>query len=117
MTATAIAKVLRLSGALALVALCAACAAAMEDPAGFTVVSQDKYDFMTCPEIIGNRNNLTARDKELNKLVEKANAEPGGIVVSALAYRSELVHNRAMMHAAERAAVKNSCDTKPKPKP
>jgi hypothetical protein len=115
MTATAIAKVLRLSGALALAAFCTACATAIDDPAGFAVVSPDKYDFMTCPEIIGNRNNLTARDKELNRLMTKAESEPGGVVVSAMAYRSELVHNRALMHAAERAAVKNGCDAKPKP--
>ena len=112
---TSISRATRLTGVLTLAALCAACAAAMEDPAGFVVASQDRYDFMTCPEIISNRNNLTARITELNRLVDKANSEPGGVVVSTLAYRSELVQNRALLHAAERAAAKNGCD-KPKPK-
>ena len=40
----------RLAGVLALAGLCAACTT---DVAGYSVVTQDKYDIMTCTEIIG----------------------------------------------------------------
>jgi hypothetical protein len=84
------------------------------DPAGFGVVSQDRYDFMSCKEIIGHRNGQTARMKELGERIEKAEASPGGFIVSATAYRSEYVQARALAAAAERAARLNNCDA-PKP--
>ena len=103
----------RLAGVAALVALSAACGTA-SDPAGFSIVTQDRFDFMTCKEILDNRNGQTGRMKQLAELMEKAEASPGGILVSAAAYRSEYVHARALAAAAERAAQKNNCDT-PKP--
>ncbi len=63
-------RLVRLAGTVALAGLTAACAGGM-DP-GYSVVSQDRFDFMTCPEIIGHRANWTGREKQLNDLVEKA---------------------------------------------
>ena len=96
-------------GAVALVALCGGCATA-SDPAGFSVVTQDKYDFMSCPEIVPQRNALIVREKQLSELVSKAETGFGGAIVSYAAYRSELAQTRAMIAAANRAAQKNSCD-------
>ncbi len=95
-------------------ALAVAGCTGVADPAGFSIVSQDRYDFMTCKEIIGNRTAQTVRMKQLAELMDKAEASPGGILVSAAAYRSEYVHARALAAAAERAAQKNNCDA-PKP--
>src|SRR5947209_5812709 len=94
--------VFRLSAVAALAGLCGC--AAVSDPAGFSIVTQDRLDFMTCPEIIGARNGNNARVKQLTELIEKADASPGGFFVSATAYRTELVHARALAHAAERRA-------------
>jgi hypothetical protein len=69
---------------------------------------------MTCKEIVNNRTNQTARMKRLAELMEKAEASPGGILVSAAAYRSEYVHARGLAAAADRAARLNNCDA-PKP--
>ena len=99
----------RLTGALAFAALLAACSA-VNDPAGFTVVTQDKYDFMTCKEIINHRNAQTSRMKDLGGLIEKAESAPGGFLVSAGAYRSEYVQTRALAAAADRAARLQNCD-------
>ena len=99
----------RLAGALAFAALLAACSA-VNDPAGFTVVTQDRYDFMTCKEIIGHRNGQAARMKDLAGLIEKAESAPGGFLVGAGVYRSEYVQSRALVDAADRAARKNGCD-------
>ena len=52
--------------------------------------------------------------KQLAELIEKAEASPGGFIVSAAAYRSEYVQARALAAAADRAARLNNCDA-PKP--
>ena len=54
---SAFAAPMRLAGVLTAAALCAACTA---DVAGYSVVTQDKYAIMACPDIINNRNALTA---------------------------------------------------------
>lgn len=97
-------------------ALALAGCSAIEDPAGFSIVSQDRFDFMTCTEIINNRNGQQARMKQLGEWIEKAESSPGGFIVGAAAYRSEYVQARAMVAAADRAARKNNCEQPPKPK-
>ena len=81
------------------------------DP-GYSVVTQDRFDFMACPEIVGQRNNWTAREKQLTELVEKAESSPGGIIVSVAAYRSELAQARTQRRLAEKAAQDKGCDAK-----
>jgi hypothetical protein len=103
-------RLVRLAGAFALAGLTAACAGGM-DP-GYAVVTQDRFDFMTCPEIVGHRTNWTAREKQLNDLVEKAESSPGGIIVSVTAYRSELAQARTHRRLAEKAAQEKGCDAK-----
>ena len=88
-------------------ALCAACAT---DVAGYSVVTQDKYTVMACPDLIANRNALTAREKELSGLVEKAEAAPGGIIAGYLAYRSELTETRTKLRLAQQVAARQNCD-------
>lgn len=100
----------RLAGALALAALSAACAGGI-DP-GYSVVTQDRFDFMACPEIIGQRNTWTTREKQLTDLVEKAESSPGGFIVSAAAYRSELVQARTHLRLVQKAAQEKGCDAK-----
>ena len=91
-------------------ALAVAGCTGVADPAGFSIVSQDRYDFMTCPEIVGARKGNNDRVKVLTELIEKAESSPGGFIVSASAYRSELVQVRALAAAAERAALMHNCD-------
>jgi hypothetical protein len=100
--------------AFVLAAMCAACTG-MGDPAGFSVVTQDKFDFSTCPEILANRTALSNRERELAGLVQKAESAPGGVIVSYTAYRSELTSTRAQREAADRAAQLKGCEAaKPK---
>lgn len=94
----------------ALALLTSACAGGI-DP-GYSVVTQDRFDFMACPEIIGYRNQWTAREKQLADLVEKAESSPGGIIVSVTAYRSELAQARTHRRLAEKAAQDKGCDAK-----
>lgn len=92
------------------VALAVAGCGTVSDPAGFGVVSQDRYDFLPCKDIIGNRNAQTAKMKQLGELIDKAEASPGGFLVGAAGYRSEYVQARALAAAADRAARLNNCD-------
>jgi len=103
-----------LSGLVILALACADCTG-VGDPAGFAVVTQDASDFKSCPEIIGTRNAMAAREKELSDLVAKAESAPGGVIVSYAAYRSELTSARAQRAAAERAARLHNCDAPKKP--
>ena len=98
----------RLAAATALVALCGC--GSVSDPAGFSIATQDRYDFMTCKEITAARDAQRNRLKQLSELMEKADASPGGFIVSAAAYRSEFVQTRALQAAAERAAQMHNCD-------
>jgi hypothetical protein len=93
----------------ALVASCCACAS-IGDPVGYAIVTQDRYDFMPCAEIIANRNGNISREKQLSELAAKAEASPGGFIASYAAYRSELAQVRTSLAAADRAARKNNCD-------
>jgi hypothetical protein len=97
----------RLAGALTLAGLCAACTT---DVAGYSVVTQDKYQNMNCPDLVGQRNALIAREKDLSALAEKAEASPGGIIASYAAYRSDLTETRMKLQLARRAAERNGCD-------
>jgi hypothetical protein len=94
---------------LCIAALAAGCSS-VSDPAGFALVTQDRFDFMTCKEIINNRNGQAGRIKQLGELIEKAEASPSGFIVGAAAYRSEYVQARALATAADRAARKNNCE-------
>ena len=89
----------------------AALAACSADLAGYsTIVTQDKFDFMNCAQIVPNRTGLVAREKDLSVLVTKAESSPGGIIASFAAYRSELASTRAQIVAVNRAVQKNGCD-------
>jgi hypothetical protein len=102
----------RIGAALALAAL-TACSA---DLAGYsTIVTQDKFDFMSCAQITGNRAALMGREQELSGLVAKAEASPGGIIASFAAYRSELSSTRTQIVVVNRAAQRNGCDAPRKP--
>jgi hypothetical protein len=89
--------------------LCAACTA-VSDPTAFAVVVQDKYDTLPCKEVAGQRGSFINREKELVELIAKAEASPGGFIVSYSAYRSDLAQVRGQIAAADRALQKNGCD-------
>jgi hypothetical protein len=107
-------RAISLAGIALLGVACAACTG-IGDPAGFSVVTQDAYDFKTCPEIVATRTSMTTREKELTELVAKADSAPGGVIISYAAYRSELTSVRAHRQAAERAARMHDCDAPKKP--
>ena len=107
-------RVISFTGTALLAAACAACTG-IGDPAGYAIVTQDAFDFKTCPEIVGIRSGIVAREKDLTDLIAKAESAPGGIIVSYTAYRSELTSIRAQHQAVDRAARMHDCDAPKKP--
>jgi|GEM_PF-3165734 len=103
-------RLVRLAAVFALAGLTAACAGGM-DP-GYSVVSQDRFSFMECPQLISERGTWTAREKQLSELAAKAEASPGGIIVSAAAYRTELAAARTNLRLVQQAAQQKGCDAK-----
>jgi hypothetical protein len=88
---------------------------AISDPAGFALVTQDKYDFVTCKEAIAARNGAADAVKTGIERMEK-NDGIDGAIVNTIAYRSELVMARGRLAAAERAIATNNCEPNtPKP--
>ena len=68
-------------------------------------MTQDKYAIMACTDIIRHRNALTAQEKNLSGLVEKAESSPGGFIAGYAAYRSELGETRMKLRLAQQAAA------------
>ena len=97
--------------AIMLAALCAACGT-VSDPGAFATVVHDKYDTMPCFEINNQRKGLSGRVKDLSELAAKAEASPGGIIVSAAAYRTELAAARTNLRLVQQAAQQKGCDAK-----
>lgn len=94
--------------AFVLAGLCTACGS-VSDPAGFAVVTHDKYEGLPCKEVAAQRANFINREKELADLTAKAEASPGGFIVSYSAYRSELALVRGQIAATDRTLQKNGC--------
>lgn len=81
-----------------------------------SMVLQDKYDYMACPELTKVQVALAAHEKEIGDQVDKAETSAGGVVVSMMAYRSDLLQTREQMRLAARAAQTKGC-TAPLPAP
>ena len=77
--------------------------------AEFALVTQDKYDFVTCKEAIGARAAAANVVKTTTERMEK-NDGIGGAIANTVAYRSELVMARGRLAAAERAIAMNRCE-------
>jgi hypothetical protein len=105
-----------LAPVLALLAALAGCGSSMENQ--FTVFADPgKYEFYTCKQIGDARKNATARRADLKGLIEKAEQSSSGVVIGALAYRSDYIalgEDLKVIEASER--IKN-CPPEPAPVP
>ena len=73
------------------------------------LVVHDKYTPYTCDEIAKERAAHATRERQLSALWQKADAAPGGAVVSAVAYSTELANVRSELRAADRALQAKDC--------
>ncbi len=103
---------LRWAAAVLLMSACAGCAG-VGNSVEYSMVVQDRYDFMTCPELTKVQGALAIREKELTDQVAKAETSVGGVVASMMAYRSELLQAREQVRIAARSARNKGCATPP----
>ena len=106
--------------ALALVALGAGLTgcAGMSDTISPAFADPAKYDLYDCKQLETERKSLTAREKDLQRLMAKAETGVAGPVVAEMAYRNDYIALRGQSKLAEEAWQKNRCqDSKPEASP
>jgi len=93
-----------------LVALAVAACAADSTVVEGLMVMPSYYDTLQCSELVGQFVASSQRVYELTMLRERAANEPGGVVVSVLAYNSEYAKAEATKKYAEAAANRKGCE-------
>jgi hypothetical protein len=86
------------------------------DQFGSLYASPGKYDTLKCPDLNSFSTNLSVREKELTSLIDRANQETGGPIVSALTYQTDLDSVRANLAMVKKAAADKNCDQEPSPR-
>jgi len=96
----------------ALAAMVAGCAMTDDQAARF-LVAPDKYVLYNCDEIAREAQAATARERELQQLMMKADVDASGRLVSAVAYRPDYLSVRGEINELRAAAIAKHCDVVP----
>jgi hypothetical protein len=99
----------------ALAALLAGCSTGA-DVIGTAMVDPAQFTFYKCPDLIARNRAAMVRQRELRDLMDKAEKETGGALVSAMAYRSEYVSLGGELRLLHQVAAEQNC-TLPPPAP
>lgn len=88
---------------------CTTQGATNEERMGSFFVAPGKYQFYTCAHLTQATIGLKHREKELEGLIAKAGTGAGGSVVSAVAYRPELLQVRGGLAEVRREEASKNC--------
>jgi hypothetical protein len=102
----------RHAGAVTLAAMLCGCGAS--DMAGSLLVAPGKYEHYTCQQIADRQKVSIARKRELRGLIQKAERDAAGVVVSAFAYQTEYATARGDVRLLEETAQRKQCPAAPK---
>jgi hypothetical protein len=102
----------RHAGAVTLAAMLCGCGAS--DMAGSLLVAPGKYEHYTCQQIADRQKVSIARERELRGLIQKAERDAAGVVVSAFAYQTEYATARGDVRLLEETAQRKQCPAAPK---
>ena len=69
-----------------------------------------KYEFYPCPQLIEEWKRVSARERELKALMDKASQSAGGTVVNAIAYQSDYLTARGEMRMLESEGQRKKCE-------
>jgi len=89
-------------------ALAAGCASS--DPVATVLAHPGKYEFYPCPQLIETWGRVSARERELKELMDKAARDAGGALVSLLAYQSDYLTVRGELRMVEMEARRKKCE-------
>jgi len=89
----------------------AGCAKSLEDVYSTDLwVEPGKYDFLKCPDLARQSLSVSAHEKELVSLMERANQSAAGPMVNFMVYDADLKQTRAQLALIERTARQKGCD-------
>jgi hypothetical protein len=94
--------------ALLLTASLGACALATDNLAS-VFTDPAKYDFTPCPELAKREELLAAREQKMRELMDKASQDTGGVVASALAYRTDYLNVQGELKLVREVAQRKDC--------
>jgi hypothetical protein len=95
--------------------LLAGCTGSGEDRLGQNLVAPGGYEFYDCGQLANSQRTLIARNKELERLMDKARQGPAGGFVSAVTYEPEYASNRASLREVEREQAVKNCSAPQSP--
>lgn len=107
---------LRLAAAGTMLLALAACGSASdprEDKLGTFLVAPGKYRLYDCEQLAQAAKGLLNREKELREAKLKAEAAPGGEMISSLAYNAEYGQVRGNLDELRREVTEKKCETPP----
>ena len=95
---------------IVMVLLAAALLGCATPDVGTLLVQPDKYHFLRCEDLTLRSANLSARERELNSLIERAKAGVGGSVISAAVYEPELAQVRTDLRLLYQTRREKNCE-------
>jgi hypothetical protein len=78
-------------------------------------VNPGSFDYLGCADIASTAKATAHREQELKGLIDRAEDGGAGVVVAAMAYRSDYLKVRGELKLLEEAARNKNCETQPKP--
>jgi len=110
-------RIRALVGVLIAAAVLAGCST-MKDGVGALMVDPGRYEGYNCKELAGQWSALLAREKQLRNLIDRADESTSGVVIGALAYRSDYQTVLEQKKVLQRTAAEKNCQiTTPAPAP
>jgi hypothetical protein len=100
-------------GSIVVAGALAGCAA--DQGPGQLAVDPGRYEFYHCNDLASQMKILQAREAELRMLMAKAGEGGGGVVVGALAYRSDYETVLSQEKLLQRTAAEKKCEVGPPP--
>ena len=98
--------------ALIFSALLAACASEISSPLmGGAFVDPGKYEFYSCDQIAANRKSMVEKLEKLKLLMDKAEKDTGGTVVSVIAYKGDYIAAQDELKVIDATARDKKCKT------
>jgi hypothetical protein len=103
---------IRAGAILLLAGLTCGCAG---DVAEQLYIQPGRYDYEDCRRIVSETENLKRREDELKTLIERAEKDVVGSLISAASYRGDLLRTQGNLKMLAEAGARKNCPPEPPP--